>query len=124
VAAGTAVAWSAPILTSLSSPAFAQYGPCSTCTPGACFVPGEEIRCSDDPVCFCGTEAVGGGPTGPCACIVFNGLPPEGVVPCASTSDCPQTVPTVCVNDTCLGDICQPVCTPAASSSGQNVNTR
>jgi hypothetical protein len=59
VAAGAAVAWSAPVLTSLSSPAYAQYGACATCPPFSCLDP---IVCST--VCFCAPHE----PTGACVC--------------------------------------------------------
>jgi hypothetical protein len=56
VGAGAAVTWSAPILTSLRAPAFAQGTPPPLCEPGAC------PRCQFGPVC------------GNCACV---GVPVE-----------------------------------------------
>jgi hypothetical protein len=58
VAAGTALAWSAPVLTSISTTAFAQYGgPCPECPPLNCA--GPVVECATG--CFCVPLEEGGG---------------------------------------------------------------
>ena len=107
--AGAAVAWSAPVLTSLRTPAFAQYGPCAPigalCGPpdprcggasGCPDCPGRTFCVAlDDGSCFC---ALGG------SC---NFLPGEPI--CQTDADCEALLnpgarcgPTVC--DECAGN--------------------
>jgi len=120
VAAGAAAAWSAPVLTSLSTPAFAQYGHCAATPPcGDTRVgdgEGDEFftDCQVAPPCICVATV-----EGQCACIQLN----VGLGPCSATSQCGGGA--VCVNDTCIGDICQPLCnTLAPSEATGRVNTR
>jgi hypothetical protein len=116
VAAGAAVAWSAPVLTSLSAPAFAQYGPCPVPPPCGPACASSGFRdCQVAPPCIC-VETV----EGECACVQFN----IGTVACSATTDCGAGA--VCVNETCLGDFCQPLCAGLAPSHGtiSGVNLR
>jgi hypothetical protein len=76
VAAGAGVAWSAPILTSLRTPAFAQYGPCS---PGC------------DPCQFgelCGTTCGCVGIPDECFCSDLGVCNPDGTPTCTTDADC------------------------------------
>jgi hypothetical protein len=69
VAAGTAVAWSAPVLTSLASPAFAQdrYAACPGCAPFSCnFATNPPCGAS----CLCLTHDA----TGACVCVGASGV--------------------------------------------------
>jgi len=101
IGAGAAIAWSAPVLTSLRAPAFAQgSGPHPECEGASCenFIPCS----SQNPDCVCVSTDQGGfcvpGST-PCA-----GLP---LCPGGSSDECPPD--NVCASDTCCG---QPVCIP------------
>jgi hypothetical protein len=87
IGAGAAVAWSAPILTSIRTPAFAQnYGcsPCSACFDGS-------TPCGDN--CFCSEDV-----NGDCFC-AFNG-PCAGQSNCTTNDDCPGGR---CMSVACLG---------------------
>lgn len=85
VAVGAGVAWSAPILTSLRTPAFAQYGLC----PGPC------------PAC----SLTGGDPCGRvCLCV---GIPSECF--CASAGGCSFVEP-ICRTDA----DCEPITGPGS----------
>jgi hypothetical protein len=94
--AGAAIAWSAPVLQSLVSPAFAQYGtPAPECRGATCatFVP-----CSgSNPDCVCVSTDQGLG-----FCV-------PGSTACAPLLDCPCPPGSVCAVDTCCG---RPVCIP------------
>jgi len=85
VAAGTAIAWSAPVLTSLRTPAFAQYPRCQEPCDG-CFDGIGDAPCGTDPVrggtCLCSrtTEGV-------CFCGADDGCNEWGN--CGSSADCP-----------------------------------
>jgi hypothetical protein len=101
--AGAAIAWSAPVLQSLVSPAFAQYGtPAPECQGATCatFIP-----CSSgNPDCVCVSTDEGG------FCIPGStqcaGLP---LCPGGTSAECPAG--TVCAVGTCCG---QPVCVALA----------
>jgi hypothetical protein len=103
IGAGAAIAWSAPILTSLKTPAFAQSGPHPECVGASC---GNFIPCSgQNPDCVCVDTDQGGfcvpGST-PCA-----GLP---LCPGGNSSECPSS-DFVCARNTCCGP---GVCVPKA----------
>ena len=107
-AAGAVVAWSAPLVSSLRTPAFAQSSPRCGEPPCGTACGGEFVECGDQCICIETVE-------GTCACIQFN----VGFDNCTSSSDCGADI--VCVNDTCRGDVCQPLCgsaTVAARASG------
>ena len=61
-------------------------------------------------VCACVTDADGGE-----AC-VFAGVPPTGIVPCASGADC--AAEQTCVPNTCFGTVCADPCLATAEGSG------
>ena len=107
--AGAAAAWSAPLISSLRTPAFAASPRCGEPPCGtACGFPGDFVVCGDDCICVETVE-------GTCACIQFD----VGFDNCTSSSDCGADV--VCVKGTCRGDLCQPLCgsgTVAARASG------
>jgi hypothetical protein len=95
VAAGTAIAWSAPVLTSLRTPAFAQYGPCTeacsqcefgqNCGSGCACVGVPDCFCSDLGFCtdtpVCATDA-------DCEAVLGPGA---RCAPCTFSPDCAQT---------------------------------
>jgi hypothetical protein len=110
IGAGAAIAWSAPVLTSIRTPAFAQYGECAqgcpTCqfgppcrgcacvgVPDECFCSGVGICTFDAPICrqdsdcdaFCG-------PGGVCAECVFDPGCAETSCWCACGSS-PRRIP-------------------------------
>src|SRR2546426_3733921 len=76
IGAGAAVAWSAPILTSIRTPAFATSGTCS-CPPYDCENP---QRCENG--CPCAPHH-GGGP-----CICFGDAFCNGSNTCNTDADC------------------------------------
>jgi hypothetical protein len=99
IGAGAAIAWSAPVLTSLRTPAFAQV------SPGAC----PAWNCGD-PITECGGTPCG---LGPCVCDVDTEGKPfcwdnifcsDGATPCSSSSECPSgwRCSTNCCGQTCL----------------------
>jgi hypothetical protein len=104
IGAGAAIAWSAPILTSIKTPAFAQNSvvPCSGCA--AC---GPLLPCNNSDTCQCWMESSDQG-TG-CVCtglVNFCGdtpLCPNG------QGDCTDPAFPTCV-ETCCGRICTPPC--------------
>lgn len=77
IGAGAAVAWSAPILTSIRTPAFAQYG--CDCPPFNCSSP---ETCDNG--CFCAPHHGNGGP---CICWA-SGFCVPGQETCATDQDC------------------------------------
>lgn len=116
--AATAVAWTAPVLSTLggATPAFAQYGSsCQGCV--ALGQPGSE-HCANQP--DCGAEPSGN----PCSCLrqndntcqchscVFCDNP--AIAPCASTADCPPgwLCALSCCSDPAATDdfVCLPGC--------------
>jgi len=116
IGAGAAVAWTAPVLSSLRMPAYAQATP--RCAPeppcgtacGSVF-PDDFVLCAATCICVETVE-------GRCACIQLN----VSTGPCTSTAECGSAA--VCVKATCLGDVCQPLCTSdaaTAAASGPNI---
>jgi hypothetical protein len=110
-AGAAAAAWSAPLLSSLRTPAFAASPRCgeppcgSACAP---VFPDDFVVCGDVCICVETVEAA-------CACVQLN----VGSESCTSSSDCGAGA--ACVKDTCQGDVCQPLCsspTVAARTSG------
>jgi hypothetical protein len=105
IGAGAAVAWSAPVLTSIRTPAFAQYSG-SRCDPGQECVPDCDVLrpCQGNPncgcfrmrhfdVCYCGDLRDG-------FCDSFP--------PCETQGECPAG--EVCVESCCPTGICMPPC--------------
>jgi hypothetical protein len=105
IGAGAAVAWSAPVLTSLSTPAFAQYPPSCPEPCAACF-DGNAQLCGVDSVrpgvpCFCSQTF-----QGDCVCTANDSCGEWGT--CTTSSDCPS------------GFVCKPVgCTSCSTAPGQ-----
>ena len=96
IGAGAAIAWSAPILTSLRTPAFAQSPTCGPCEGDFC---GGQSQCSDAPPlgCFC-AQIVGSEPT----CFCYQDDFCSNRTPCPNgQSDCPsgQTCTHTCCDD-------------------------
>jgi hypothetical protein len=106
VGAGAAIAWSAPILSSLRTPAFAQAYPdrCPTCE--AC---GAQTVCGEGCTCI---PAAGGG----CFChdIVFCNNP--GITTCTTDADCEPSQAQGrgpgwrCASSCCGTNLCHPPC--------------
>jgi hypothetical protein len=115
---GAAVVWSAPVLTSLATPAYAQDGgrtpagqPCGPNAP--------DWECGD-PIVECGVPA----DSGPCVCdqdvegndFCWNNFFCGTFDPCTESSECPGS--QRCVTS-CCGQTCAPACgaQPLSSSS-------
>ena len=116
VGAGAAIAWTAPIITSLGAPAFAQGS--ALCAPGCdCFCGGAQVCGSDangdclcgittEKQCFCGSDISCGG----------NGF-------CSSSKECPPG--NACVIICCTGCAgppqggCLPACGQARKAKAQ-----
>src|SRR2546421_585484 len=94
IGAGAAIAWAAPVLTSVRTPAFAQGSPACGCPPFDCTNP---QTCPN--TCLCAPHHGGG----PCVCWnsgFCNG--PGGPDLCASDADCAQFGPSfVCADVNC-----------------------
>jgi hypothetical protein len=101
IGAGAAVAWTAPILTSIRSPAFAQSPTCGPCEGDFC---GGQSQCGNDPPfgCFC-AQIVGREPT--CFCYSDDS--------CANRTRCPNGQSDCPAGETCVHTCCDdpvPVC--------------
>ena len=92
VAAGTAVAWSAPVLTSLQTPAFAQYPRNCDWTCGQTQDCG---TCAGLPICRCNATTEGD-------VFCWDGCVGCGdAQPCSSSAGCPAG--ERCIPDNCCG---------------------
>jgi hypothetical protein len=117
IGAGAAVAWSAPIITSLSTPAFAQtpIGSCDDCNDNFCAeCPDEQFStpCAGDPNCFCSTH-----PTrGQCECVFFPSGLCEDYAPCAPDNTCAEGFR--CVTTCCCTPFCAPNCPGTRAPKG------
>lgn len=107
IGAGAAVAWSAPIISSLRTPAFAAYPP-TVCDPGqTCPDCPERVTCQGNENCQCWSASNDQGDF--CVCTAF-------VASCGLTPACPggqsectdPNFPT-CV-ESCCGRFCAPPC--------------
>jgi hypothetical protein len=116
IGAGAAIAWTAPVLTSIRTPAFAQ---------GAYPCPGTDWNCGD-PIQECGTPV----PGTICVCDVntegdtvcwndFSCGDPRATT-CASSSDCTDPSFPNCVT-TCCGQTCGPNCGTAQAKVGSKM---
>jgi hypothetical protein len=105
--AGAAIAWSAPVLSSLRTPAFAQGYPreCIDC---------ETNPCGFDPVAECGTSVTGD--ICVCALLVTGGCACFQPICLPNPELCDVTDPTcpvgfACVNEGCCAvSFCAPLC--------------
>jgi hypothetical protein len=112
IGAGAAVAWSAPILTSIKTPAFAATPPpppqCSGCA--GC---GPLLPCNNNSNCQCWQQSTDQGPGCTCTGLVnFCGDTP--LCP-GGQSECTDPRFPTCV-ETCCGRICTPPCGPQVRS--------
>jgi hypothetical protein len=115
IGAGAAVAWSAPVVTSLASPAFAQTPTCTECAGDFCF--GQTICGSDDfGDCPC-AQIVGNEAN----CFCYGDDFCLNRTQCSQQSDCPDG--QVCVHTCCdaeFGPVCFPACgAPRSLRKGQ-----
>lgn len=115
IGAGAAIAWTAPVLSSLRTPAFAQETP-------RCPTDCRDNPCGVNPALVCGQAA-----TGPCLCghtvtgqcLCFQPICLDPPVLCdAANSDCP--VGFGCVNSACCGlSFCAALCTTVLDGVAQ-----
>jgi hypothetical protein len=108
IGAGAAIAWSAPVLTSLSTPAFAQYDRCEQCAGNFCT---GQTPCGGNPDCLC-AQVVGAETT----CFCYRGA---FTTTCATLPKCADGCPTgtTCVHTCCdalTGAVCLPGCSTAS----------
>lgn len=109
IGAAGAVAWATPVISSLTTPAFAQ-----TVSPGAC----PAWNCGD-PITECGGEACPEA-SGLCVCDDdVDGRPfcwndfycfDVGAVPCETNADCANSGPGWRCTSNCCGQTCAPPC--------------
>jgi hypothetical protein len=106
IGAGAAVAWTAPVITSLHTSAFAQSPQCiPPCPP---FCQGNPI-CDEPNACTCQARVDGG-----CECLCECGA----CFQCASDADCEQFGPGYrCIQFDCPG-LCDPNTTACAAPCG------
>lgn len=114
IGAGAAVAWSAPVLTSIRTPAFAQYNGPSPCDPGnPCDLNTPcnfAIPCNNgNPSCNCWVLA----DRSACHCSIIDAC--SNHPPCGSNADCPSDMP-FCVEN-CCGRLCYQAECPFSGSS-------
>src|SRR2546428_10947569 len=118
IGAGAAIAWTAPILTSIRTPAFA-YGPpppgCSTNDNCGCVTPCEAaIPCNGNPLCNCWVASADNGSV--CLCRNFVAFCGETPLCPNGQSDCDAIPGAGCCVQTCCGQICaQTACTGTGS---------
>lgn len=111
VGAGAAIAWSAPVLTSIRTPAFAQYDVCTEGCPacqfgqfcnncGGCVGLPEECICADtgicqspQPICRSDADCEAICPGGRCARCVFDPSCVETSCWCPCGNDAPRRFP-------------------------------
>jgi hypothetical protein len=118
IGAGAAIAWSAPILTSIRTPAFAQYGG-SPCNPGQVCTPDcDVIRPCQSGNCACFRNV----DTSECHCgDLLDGLC-ASFPPCVTGADCPAGL--TCVASCCPTGICMAPCASGASPRGRQSNQK
>lgn len=99
IGAGAAVAWSAPVLSSLRTPAFAQYPTVCSGEDFECGGPFTQCGTDEIGVCFCDRDTAG---TTRCLANICVG-------DCTTNADCGANefcIPTTC----CTGSQCIPAC--------------
>src|SRR4051812_25038306 len=84
IGAGAAIAWSAPVILSAGSRAFAAAGSPGPGTPCNCTLIPPRF-CNTVTSCICVNHVVNGQPSGPCICV--NLVDPTGRA-CQNDSDC------------------------------------
>jgi len=103
VGAGAAIAWAAPVLTSLRMPAFAQAVSTncpSGCGPDTCF---GQTPCSDTG-CFNVCQVSGAG------CFCHQSSSCQDLQACTTTADCTNVPNSVCAFSCCGTLLCLPPC--------------
>src|SRR5437667_6266710 len=107
IGAGAAIAWTAPILTSIKTPAFAQYGPPPNCGEEACGCStpcNAAIPCGPGGACNCWVSAN----SNACRCLFFVQFCGDfGLCPGGSDAECGANL---CCIATCCGNTCAPAC--------------
>ncbi len=119
IGAGAAVAWTAPILISIRTPAFAQPYGIVPCDPGQLCTPDCDVQrpCMQPKRCLCFRDV----DTSACVC-VREGAFCETFTPCASGADCPSN--EVCVATCCPTGICMRGCGAGGSGPRQPSNMK
>jgi hypothetical protein len=109
IGAGAAVAWSAPVLTSIRAPAFAATPPPPPPECDACTECPDRAACAKNDSCQCWMKSTDQDPGG-CVCGNFVEFCPDAV-PCPTGQvECARNAPgTTCV-ETCCGRICVADC--------------
>ncbi len=116
IGAGAAVVWSAPVLTSLRAPAFAQTPP-GGCEPAGCPDCGCEPGIPCGVAVFCNPDGCGGSclclnniDHSACECRAFPSFFCADYPPCQSDADCP-IVGQCCMGSCCPTGTCMDPCT-------------
>jgi len=109
IGTGAAIAWSAPILTSLTTPAFAQYPP-PRCDPTTCDGDciGGFTQCGNCDIDFAEICACDVDTEARCSCFC-GGVTCATLTPCADSSDC-NGGERCFVGTCCSGGVCIPPC--------------
>src|SRR5439155_3380981 len=110
IGAGAAIAWTAPIVTSLHTPAFAAQR--QDCSSNGCAGCGPILNgnagcsqgsCTGGLGCFDSLNTEG-------ACVNWQNIFCSCLTPCSSSSDCSGTSQCLCSNNGCGGSFCVPCC--------------
>ena len=114
IGAGAAIAWTAPVLTSLRTPAFAQYRLCNDGPGVGCAVGGDD--CLGQVACGpagspCGCVRT---TSGTCFCHAFSFC--ANVTPCTSSSQCPPDF--ACAHSCCDPSLGSAACLPSCAHGG------
>lgn len=112
MAAGSAIAWTAPVVSSFNTPAFAGFvSPVGDCTPCRVGDFGSYVcGATSGPFAECTCQAVIGGLPGECFCHEVIACNDPRVVPCASDADCTEPG-WRCTSNACFPDGgCVPPC--------------
>ena len=110
IGAGAAVAWSAPILTSIRTPAFAQseIPVCETCSSCP-----DQAACNDDSSCQCWMASPDN--NNACVCNAFVAFCGDTPLCPNGQGDCDSQLPGSTCVQTCCGQLCAPPCGGAQS---------
>jgi hypothetical protein len=118
IGAGAAIAWSAPVLTSIRTPAFAQTRPGpgpSPCDPGqTCAACPFLQSCHSNSNCQCWQLSTDQGPG--CTCTAFVAFCGDTPLCPGGQADCDAALPGSRCVETCCGRICTPPCSTQVRS--------
>jgi hypothetical protein len=121
IGAGAAIAWSAPVLTSIRTPAFAQTGPPPPpgCDPGqTCSACPFLASCHNNGNCQCWQSSPDNG--GGCVCNAFVAFCGDTPLCPGGQPDCDRDLPGSTCVQTCCGQLCAPACgTQVRSKKGR-----